>query len=85
MGVKIRRAVIFVLAIGCVVGSMSLYKWFTRKVIALWLGHESSETTHQYVEADLEMKRSVLNRTEAPATPRRRKKVGGLLDFLDRL
>jgi site-specific recombinase XerD len=55
-------------------------------VIALWLGHESSETTHQYVEADLEMKRSVLNRIEAPVTPkRRRKKVGGLLDFLDRL
>jgi site-specific recombinase XerD len=55
-------------------------------VIALWLGHESSETTHQYVEADLEMKRSVLNRIDAPPTPRRRrKKAAALLDFLDRL
>ena len=26
-------------------------------VIALWLGHEKIETTHQYMEADLEMKR----------------------------
>jgi hypothetical protein len=25
-------------------------------VIALWLGHESIETTHIYVEADLAMK-----------------------------
>jgi site-specific recombinase XerD len=25
-------------------------------VIALWLGHESPATTHQYVEADLAMK-----------------------------
>lgn len=25
-------------------------------VIALWLGHESTATTHRYVEADLDMK-----------------------------
>jgi integrase len=25
-------------------------------VIALWFGHESTNTTHRYVEADLEMK-----------------------------
>jgi len=25
-------------------------------VIALWLGHEKIETTHQYMEANLEMK-----------------------------
>lgn len=43
-------------------------------MIALWLGHESSETTHQCIEADLEMKRSVLSRIEAPATPKRRRK-----------
>ena len=29
-------------------------------VIALWLGHEKIETTHQYMEADLEMKRKAL-------------------------
>ena len=55
-------------------------------VIALWLGHESSETTHQYVEADLEMKRHALDRiAELPIKNGRRRKVDGLLDFLDRL
>lgn len=29
-------------------------------VIALWLGHEKLETTHQYMEADIEMKRKAL-------------------------
>jgi integrase/recombinase XerD len=29
-------------------------------VIALWLGHEKLETTHQYMEADIEMKRAAL-------------------------
>ena len=29
-------------------------------VIALWLGHEKLETTHQYMEADIEMKREAL-------------------------
>ncbi len=55
-------------------------------VIALWLGHESTETTHQYVEADLEMKRRMLDRIDAPSLPKRRRtKPGELLDFLDRL
>jgi integrase/recombinase XerD len=31
-------------------------------VIALWLGHESIETTHGYVEADLEMKKRALDK-----------------------
>lgn len=55
-------------------------------LIALWLGHESSETTHQYVEADLEMKRRVLDRIEEPPSKdKRRKKADALLDFLDQL
>jgi integrase/recombinase XerD len=29
-------------------------------VIALWLGHEKLETTHQYMEANIEMKRAAL-------------------------
>jgi site-specific recombinase XerD len=37
-------------------------------VIALWLGHESTNTTHRYVEADLEMKQKALARLEAPNT-----------------
>ena len=36
------------------------------KVIALWLGHESTPTTHRYVEADLTMKEKALARLEAP-------------------
>jgi len=35
-------------------------------VIALWLGHESTSTTHRYVEANLEMKEKALARLQAP-------------------
>jgi site-specific recombinase XerD len=35
-------------------------------VIALWLGHESTTTTHRYVEADITMKQKALARLEAP-------------------
>jgi integrase/recombinase XerD len=55
-------------------------------VIALWLGHESCETTHLYVEADLEMKRRVLDQIDAPSIKaKRRRKSDELLDFLDGL
>ena len=55
-------------------------------VIALWLGHESPETTHQYVEADIEMKRRILDRLDEPdGKVARRPKKDHLLDFLDRL
>ncbi len=37
-------------------------------VIALWLGHESTTTTHRYVEADLAMKEKALTRLQAPDT-----------------
>ena len=33
-------------------------------VIALWLGHESTTTTHRYVEADLAMKDKALARLQ---------------------
>lgn len=35
-------------------------------IIALWLGHESTTTTHRYVEANLAMKEKALARLEAP-------------------
>lgn len=35
-------------------------------VIALWLGHESMNTTHRYVEANLAMKEQALARLQAP-------------------
>ena len=41
-------------------------------VIALWLGHESPTTTHQYVEADLVMKEKALARLQDPDVPARR-------------
>jgi len=52
-------------------------------VIALWLGHESIETTHIYVEADLAMKERALERI-APATSsvRRYRADDALLAFL---
>jgi site-specific recombinase XerD len=37
-------------------------------VIALWLGHESAATTHQYIEADLAMKDRALSRLQDPGT-----------------
>lgn len=55
-------------------------------VIALWLGHESTNTTHQYVEADLELKRRVLDKLDEPPVKKgRRQKPDALLDFLDGL
>jgi site-specific recombinase XerD len=35
-------------------------------VIALWLGHENTATTHMYVEADLAMKEQALRSLQAP-------------------
>ena len=37
-------------------------------VIALWLGHESTTTTHRYVEANLEMKEKALAKLQEPDT-----------------
>jgi integrase/recombinase XerD len=34
--------------------------------IALWLGHENSETVYMYVEADLSMKQKILAKTATP-------------------
>lgn len=54
--------------------------------IALWLGHESPITTHQYIEADLEMKKKTLNRLEEPKSrPATFKARDSLLVFLESL
>lgn len=57
-----------------------------RAVIALWLGHESIETTQMYLDADLTMKERALART-APlrAGPGRYKPDDNLLAFLSAL
>ena len=55
-------------------------------VIALWLGHESPMTTHQYVEADLAMKERALARLhEPPAKIQRYTAPDSLLAFLRKL
>ena len=52
-------------------------------VIALWLGHESANTTHRYVEADLAMKEKALARLKPPDTKLRRFRASdSLMKFL---
>jgi integrase/recombinase XerD len=55
-------------------------------VIALWLGHESIETTHGYVEADLEANHRALDKlTPASGIVSRYKAGDSLLPFLAKL
>jgi len=52
-------------------------------IIALWLGHESTNTTHRYVEANLEMKEKALARLKAPDIKLQRFRAGDdLMKFL---
>jgi hypothetical protein len=43
-----------------------LQRGVDQTVIALWLGHESIETTQTYIHADLRMKEKALSRLAAP-------------------
>ena len=43
-----------------------LQEGIDRSVIALWLGHESIETTQIYLDANLELKQRVLDKTTPP-------------------
>jgi len=55
-------------------------------VIALWLGHESTETTHAYVHADMRLKEQALAHTTASgAVPDRFRPPDPLLAFLESL
>jgi site-specific recombinase XerD len=55
-------------------------------VIALWLGHESLETTQVYLDADLEMKQRILDKTTPPnGKPGRYRPEDKLLAFLKSL
>jgi len=57
-----------------------------RSVIALWLGHESVETTQIYLEATLAMKEQALARTSPlTGTPHRFRPGDQLLRFLNSL
>jgi site-specific recombinase XerD len=57
-----------------------------RSVIALWLGHESVETTQIYLEATLAMKEKALAKTASPrGRPSRYRPGDPLLGFLNSL
>jgi integrase/recombinase XerD len=57
-----------------------------RSVIALWLGHESIETTEMYLHADMRMKEIALARTESLGVkPKRYRPSENLLAFLEAL
>jgi site-specific recombinase XerD len=57
-----------------------------RSVIALWLGHESVETTQIYLEATLAMKEQALAKTTPPKSKHGRYRPGDpLLGFLNSL
>lgn len=55
-------------------------------VIAMWLGHEGLETTHQYIEASLAMKDEALSKLEGiPVEKVRYQASDKLLQFLESL
>ncbi|MDE0704593.1 MAG: tyrosine-type recombinase/integrase [Rhodospirillaceae bacterium] len=55
-------------------------------VIALWLGHESVETTQVYLHADLQVKEKAMERTRPVDTPPGRYRPSdALLDYLEGL
>ena len=55
-------------------------------VIALWLGHESAETTQIYLHADTRLKERALGHADpSGATPARFRPSDSLLAFLESL
>lgn len=63
-----------------------LHAGVDRAVIALWLGHESVETTQIYLEASLAMKEQALAKTTPPnGTLARYRPTDQLLGFLNSL
>jgi integrase/recombinase XerD len=55
-------------------------------VIALWLGHESIQTTQTYIHADMAMKEKALGRaTKSDVIPKRYRPLDQLLAFLESL
>jgi site-specific recombinase XerD len=63
-----------------------LHAGIDRSVIALWLGHESIETTEVYLHADLSVKERAIARTAPPRIGLKRYRPGDpLLAFLEAL
>ena len=54
-----------------------------QRALALWLGHESVETTQMYLDANLELKQEILDKTTPPTgKPGRYRPDDKLLEFL---
>ncbi len=63
-----------------------LQRGVDRSVIALWLGHESIETTQVYLHADLRLKEKALSRLASSGkAPGRYRPGDTLLTFLEGL
>lgn len=63
-----------------------LHSGVDRTIIALWLGHESVETTHMYVHANTEMKEKAMAKTKlVTAAVGRYRPKDELLEFLESL
>lgn len=63
-----------------------LHNGVDRTVIALWLGHESVETTQMYIHADMQMKEKAMARTQPVNAPHGRYRPDDtLLAFLEAL
>ena len=63
-----------------------LHSGVDRAVIALWLGHESVETTYVYLHADLKLKEQAMARTEpSQLRPARYRPDDEVLAFLNSL
>ncbi len=67
-------------------GMALLHRGVDLSVIALWLGHESTETTQIYLHADMKLKeRALAHATESGLTPDRFRPPDPLLAFLESL
>jgi len=63
-----------------------LHHGVDQAVIALWLGHESIDTTQAYIHADMTLKEKALAKMSSPSTtPGRYKPDDKLLSFLESL
>jgi site-specific recombinase XerD len=63
-----------------------LHRGVDLSVIALWLGHESTETTQIYLHADMQLKeRALAHATSSGLAPDRFRPPDPLLAFLESL